>query len=333
MRTQLLVGLDIGGTKTDAIITDLNFNIYGRATTATDTTSPAHLVANSTRVVYRALKEADATAKDVIMMGIGIPGLVVPESGEVRLAVNLKLKRYPLGSVMSAEFSCPCIVENDVRTAALGIYRFGNYGDNLAVVNIGTGISAGLILAGNLYRGTHGMAGEIGHIIMDPTAHRCNCGAKGCLETFVAGPAIARLGQEAVQKNKNTILRDYIPITTQAVYDAAKAGDPVALSIADKAGHYLGRALQSLVMSYDVESIILTGGVTRAGQTFLQPILREWKRLHHESPLAQEMLKLDMLHLAASNQIDSRVGTVALGAVVFAAQALALGGAKQVNRD
>lgn len=322
MSTKLFVGLDIGGTKTEAIVTDLNLKLYGRAVNPTDTTSPLHLVGNSIEMVYRALKEAGATAKDVLMIGIGIPGLVMPESGEVRLAVNLKLKHYPLGSVMSAEFSCPSIVENDVRTAALGIYRFGNYGNNLAVVNIGTGISAGLILAGSLYRGAHGMAGEIGHIIVEPSAYRCNCGARGCLETLVAGPAIARLGKEAVQKNKNTILRNYIPVTSDVVYDAAKANDSVALSIIDKAGHYLGRALQSLVMSYDVESIILTGGVTCAGEMFLQPILREWRRLHDESPLAQEMLKLDMLHLAESNQKHSPVGDVALGAVTLAALAL-----------
>jgi glucokinase len=210
-------------------------------------------------------------------------------------------------------------MENDVRTAALGVYRFDNEAgmENLIYVGLGTGVAAGIILNGQLYRGNHEMAGEIGHIIVEPAGPRCKCGQRGCLETLVAGPAIAALGQQAARTQASSLLSHEPAISAKTVYQAAQLGDPAALGLTHRVGRYLGRALQSLVMTFDIEQIVLGGGVARAGEAFLQPILQEWARQRQESILAQDMLRDEVLRLA-----DPERNMGAWGAVALAAQAL-----------
>lgn len=313
---RLFVGLDIGGTKIEAILFDGALRERARVRGATVTTSPDALLARTVALVGELLHRAGASRADLALGGVGIPGQVIAETGEVRLAANLHLTAFPLGAALTAELGLPVVVENDVRAAAFGAARLspGSVGENLAYVNVGTGLSAGLILGGTLYRGSSGMAGEIGHLVFDPDGPRCNCGAQGCLETLVAGPAIARAGREAVASGAETALRDLTPLTAEAVYYAAGEGDPVAQAITDRAGAALGRALQGLVMSYDVARIILGGGVTRAGDLFLRPILREWARQGAESPLARAMLRPAMLQLAPPGQNLVAAGAAALAA-------------------
>lgn len=189
------IGLDVGGTKTEALIVDQHHQVQSRVCNPTDTTNPERVMAGITQTVYEALHRAHATPQQVQVIGAGIPGLVNPETGVVRQAVNLNLDSYPLGPALTAEFNTPTFLENDVRAAAVGAFAYINRHEpvtHLAYLSIGTGISAGLILDGNLYRGVNGMAGEIGHAIIEPDGMLCRCGIRGCLETVIAGPAIIR---------------------------------------------------------------------------------------------------------------------------------------------
>lgn len=313
------VGVDIGGTKVDTLLVDAHFIPRAALTFTTDLSSPQHTLDGIRHAIQATLQAAQVRLTAVAAIGLGVPGQIEPATGMVNLAVNLKWDRFPAGELLTAALAVPCFLENDVRTAALGVYRFANAdgAQNIAYVSIGTGVSAGLILQGRLYRGVHGMAGEFGHIVVDPSGPRCNCGARGCLETFIAGPALARLGQQAAQEAPTTLLHTYPSITAQEIYRAAQAGDSVAWAIVEQAGAYLGRALQQLIMFYDVEWIVLGGGVARAGEAFLQPIIREWQRQRQLSPLAQTLLRPEMLHLVDPHQ---HIGT--LGAVALAEQGL-----------
>jgi glucokinase len=165
----------------------------------------------------------------------------------------------------------------------------------MAYVSVGTGIAAGLVLDGRIYRGAHGLAGEIGHMIIAPGGPRCQCGAYGCLEAVAAGPAIARMGEEAALSSGDTLLRRYMPVSAETVYQAAREGDAAATAIVHKVSGYLALALQQLIVAYDVECIVIGGGVSREGDTFLQPILAELARLREHSVLTSEMLKPDMI--------------------------------------
>jgi glucokinase len=186
----------------------------------------------------------------------------------------------------------------------------------MAYVSVGTGIAAGLILDGRLYRGAHNFAGEIGHLVIAPNGPRCRCGNRGCLEALAAGPAITRMAEEAVRTSGDTALARHRPVTVAAVYQAAREGDAAAGAIARKVGRYLALALQQLIMAYDVERIVIGGGVSRNGGAFLQPILEELARLRERSALTGEMLQPDMIQLLPPDY-DSG----AWGAVILAGQA------------
>lgn len=344
---KLRVGLDIGGTKTAALVVDEAGRRLGEAVRPTDVRDPGCLVAGTVETVDRALAAAGATRADLMAAGVGIPGQVDPAGGLVRLAVNLNLLRpYPLGEALRAALGVPVTLENDVRAAAWGAYHWvaanvtefassdaGGGGwqvtggkwqsesassdaglvaarlepvsedadsvsgpstsahgslSSLAYLSIGTGISAGLVLDGRLYRGAHGMAGEIGHIPLDPAGPRCACGSYGCLEAVAAGPAIAAQAAASVPAGER-------PLSTGEVYALAAAaphtpGQAEAERIVARAAGHLSRALYLLVMAYDVERVVLGGGVTRAGSAFERPLRAALATLRADSPLAASML-------------------------------------------
>jgi len=321
-RAQWFVGVDIGGTKVDTLVTTADNQPLATLTFPTDLTSPEQTLTSIAAAIRATVAAAAVPLDEITAIGLGVPGQVEPAQGIVNLAVNLNWDHFPAGPRLTALLGIPCFLENDVRAAALGVYQFLNPGaqQNLAYVSIGTGVSAGFILQGELYRGVHGMAGEFGHIVIDPTGTRCNCGADGCLETLIGGPAVARLGRQAAQSDPATMLRRYPTVTAKEVYLAAAAGDDAAMAVVDAAGMHLGRALQYLVMFYDVAGIVLGGGVARAGDTFLAPILREWERQRQASPLAHKMLRPAMLHLVDPQRRIGTLGAVAVAAAGWQAQ-------------
>lgn len=306
----LWVGLDIGGTKTAVLVVNQAQQPCSQLTQATDTHSPERLLAGTVQAIHRALYQAGAGAQQIAGIGMGVPGQVDRETGEVRLAVNLNLVAYPLGPALSAAFHIPCFLENDVRLATLGAYQYIQQTDPLqhvAYLSIGTGIAAGLILDGRLHRGANGMAGEIGHIIVEPNGNRCNCGLTGCLEAMAAGPAIARLAAARMREDG-----EQAPLMAASVYQAAVQGNPAAQEVVATVSGYLGRAVQWLIMSYDVEKVVLGGGVTRAGAAFLEPIQRELAKLRAQSALAQVMLAAEKVTLLPPDYDAGTWGAVRL---------------------
>lgn len=289
---QLFVGLDVGGTKTAALIVDPNDVVLGQVTVPTRTANPDELLTTITRAIQAALAEANATSQQIQSIGLGVPGQVNPATGIVKLAVNLNLQTFPLGPAISARFKAPTLLENDVRTAAIGAFDYLRQIEpvqSIAYVSIGTGIAAGVVLNGRLHRGHNGMAGEIGHMTVEPNGHLCNCGLHGCLETIVAGPAIIHQMKAIDPKNNTQSAGD--------VYEAATQGNPAAQTVVQRVSQHLCRAIQWLIMTYDVEKIVLGGGVTHSGDAFLAPILRELARLRQQSTLAAELLRDEKLHL------------------------------------
>jgi len=285
------IGLDIGGTKTETMVLDQQHQVHSRVSNPTDTTNPERVLASVTQTVYEALHLAKATPQQIQVIGVGIPGLVNPQTGVVRQAVNLNLDSYPLGPALTAEFNTPCFLENDVRAAAIGAYEYINRTESvthIAYLSIGTGISAGLILDGRLYRGVNGMAGEIGHTIVEPDGVQCVCGTYGCLETVIAGPAIVRQALAADRTIGAPLSLD--EITAGHVYAAAQAGNKAAQQVIQYVSRTIGRTIQWLIMSYDVDKVLLGGGVSRDGDAFLQPILQELSHLRKQSTLARELL-------------------------------------------
>jgi glucokinase len=282
-RGGLFVGVDVGGSKIAVLVVDAALDVCSRHTIPTSVGEPDDAAGQIASAIDTALAGAGASRRDVRAVGVGVPGRVDPETGVVSLAVNLGWHRLPLRERLEAILRVPVAIENDVRAAAAGILDRRTLGDvrDFIYLSVGTGISAGVVIDGAVHRGTRGLAGEIGHIVVDADGPVCPCGLRGCLETVASGPAIARAAGD--------------DRTAADVYAAAASCDAAATAVVDRAGAALARAIHALVMTYDVERIVLGGGVSRGGAAFIDPILRELDAMRAASELATDMLPADVV--------------------------------------
>jgi glucokinase len=295
----LLVGVDVGGSKIAVLVVDGDLEIRGRLVVPTPVGSPETAADHIATTVAAALETARAGVERVAAVGVGVPGRVDPENGVVSLAVNLGWQRLPLRDQLELRLGVPCAIENDVRAAAAGIRERRLLGEveDFVYLSVGTGISAGVVLGGQLYRGTRGLAGEVGHIVVDADGPICSCGLRGCLEMLASGPAIARLADDAIRSGRQSTLATCPTITAIDVHAAAAAGDALAAEIVADAGRALARAIHGLVMTYDVERVIVGGGVAGAGRPFLASIETALDATRASSELAAEMLEPGIVEL------------------------------------
>ena len=252
MDTVNTFGLDIGATKTSGVALGDTGDVLAEVREPTEL-GPAGLLRTAARVVERLTELGGQGPSGPI--GVGVPGLVDVERGVVEHAVNLGLNgdRLRLAAVLGEQLGRPVVVENDVNAATLGAAEVTGATD-LAYVSLGTGLAAGLLLDGRLHRGHDGAAGEIGHIPVDPAGSLCTCGQRGCLETVASGSALAAAWPS-----------DGVP-SAQALFAAARTGDPAALVERDRFADAVASAVRLLALSVNVETVVLGGGVAQLGE-------------------------------------------------------------------
>ncbi len=299
-----VAGIDIGGTKIATLIVDADGAVLGRATHASSVGDQGGAVPSIAACLDEALAAAGLQRHDLAAVGVGVPGRVDPARGHVTLAVNLGWTDFALRDALQVELGVPVVIENDVRAAAIGLHERRVVGDtgDLAYLAVGTGIAAGVVLDGQLHRGARGLAGEIGHAIVDGDGPRCVCGQQGCLEAFAAGPSIAKRAGHASAK---------------AVYEAAAAGDQAATELIDDVGRRLAWAIHTLVMTYDVQRVVVGGGVSHAGTPFEVPLRRELARLRAASDLAGELLPADIVDVLPPEAEAGAWGAVAVARTAY----------------
>ena len=307
----IVAGIDIGGTKIAVLIVDRAGAVLGRATHASSVGDQHGAAAAIAAALDEALAAADLQRDDLDAIGVGVPGRVDPVAGHVTLAVNLGWTDFDLRGALEAELGRPVVIENDARAAALGLHRRrlagnGLDGGDLAYLAVGTGIAAGVVLGGKLHRGTRGLAGEIGHAIVDPDGPICACGQVGCLEAFASGPSIARRATTAGMATA----------TAKDVYTAAAGGDTTASELVDDVGRRLAWAVHLLVMTYDVDHVVVGGGVSHAGSTFAEPIHRELERMRSVSSQAGELLPAHIVEVLPPEAEPGAWGAVAVASAV-----------------
>ena len=286
----LTVGLDVGGTKTACVVTDAADKVLLHEVVPTDST---RLAMQLSEIIQRAVDhfatDGDAT---VGAIGVAVPGHVEPETGTIRLAVNLGGSRdggeLALGPMLAKSVGLPCYLEHDARAAASWIESSAagsNAPIDLAYLSVGTGISAGIVLDGRVLRGANGFAGEVGHVSADPADGRCACGLIGCLEHVTAGPAIARAARDAMASGRESTLGP--DATPTDVFRAAQAGDALACELATVFAERLARAIRGLVLTLGVSYVVIGGGVAGAGEALLRPVLEAIGRERAASPLVE----------------------------------------------
>jgi glucokinase len=267
------VGIDVGGTK----IAALRLASDGSVETAAVFPTPA----TDQEAALPAIEAAAAAVidDDVAAIGIGMAGLVDVRTGVLLMTPNLTWRNLPLADPVRATFGVPVTVDNDATAAAWAESRLGaSHGyERSLFVGVGTGIGGGIVAGGRIVRGAHGLAGEIGHVIVEPSGPLCGCGNRGCWEQVGSGLAIARAGARAIEDHpKGAIARlaagDPRRVTGELVTEAARAGDDVALGIFAEVGRRLGEGVAGLVNILDPEIVVIGGGASEAGEVLLAPL-------------------------------------------------------------
>jgi glucokinase len=306
--SDLLLGIDVGGTKIAGVAVDASSGeLRAEGRQLMDGGPLEEQVADVARGLLNGTGHSAPAA-----VGIAVPGLVDTGSGVMRLAVNVGAAELAIGPLVSRELGAPCFVEHDARAAALWLLDRGDPEDSLAYLSVGTGISAAVIIGGRLVRGVTGLAGEIGHTQAVEDGPICRCGLHGCLEMVAAGPAVARLAEERLAQGARSSLQAGAN-GADAVYRAAGEGDALAVEIANEVGVHLARAIRGIVLLYGIDRVVIGGGMSRAGQPFLRPILDELEREQAASPLISHALTPNPVELLPP---DADPG--AWGAVVVA---------------
>jgi predicted NBD/HSP70 family sugar kinase len=323
--TMLTVGIDVGGTKTACVVTDTADQILFHDVVPTDANGLADQIVGLAR---RAVTSVNGSGDAVAAIGVAIPGQVEPRSGTADLAVNLGAQEIDLGSTVERETGLPCFVEHDARAAATWVYESGAAATNsdhsdLAYLSIGTGIAAGIVLNGRPLRGASGLAGEVGHIVVDPAGAKCPCGSVGCLETIAAGPAIASAGRKAAaasaaDENRPTTLTN--TATAGDVFRAAAAGDEAAQQIARNVGEHLARAVRGLVLTLGVQRIVIGGGVAASGDALLSPIKEALGRERRTSRLVETAFAAASLEVLPPNLEPGARGAASIARQRISAQ-------------
>lgn len=300
---QIRVGLDIGGTKIDAVAVDPAGEILGRLRRPTGWGEDA-VLENIGLAVSTLAEQVGFSVSDIRSVGVGIPGLVDADSGRVLHAVNLGVDSLDLAVRAERALGVPFRVENDVKAAALGAAALRGVTGSMAYLNLGTGVAAGIVMDGRIWRGARGTAGEVGHISVDPNGRLCGCGQRGCVETFCGGGALAK----AWGRPGALPVRD--------ILDAADAGDREAVALRDDLYRGAAAAVRVLVLSADVETVIIGGGLTSLGERLENGIRRALLADAEASPFMRSLHLDERIEMLPAGSPAAAFGAALVGASI-----------------
>jgi glucokinase len=300
------IGLDVGGTKVRGVITDPSGAIVAGARQRTRTGVDG-VLATIEAVVDALLAEAGIGIDAVARVGLGVPGVVDPTAGVISHAVNLGIEDpFDIAAALGDRLGAPgrVHVENDVNAAALGVTEaLGLRSSSVAVISSGTGLAAGLVVEGRLWRGHRGVAGEIGHISIDPAGPVCKCGQRGCLELYASGTAVARmLGPGAP------------PPRMKHIFAAAASGDATSRMIVDTVAEALAVTIRVVTLSMDPERIFLMGGLASVGTPLRDAVLDALAKAERDSPFLLALRMPERVSLAPDVADLPARGAARLGA-------------------
>jgi glucokinase len=275
------IGLDIGGTKIAGGVVTGDGTVLDLIDVPTPVTGDTVETLEALRKVIDSLRDRHPGVEAV---GAGAAGMVEWPSGHIRWAPNNVYTELPLRRLLAQETGLPAVVDNDANVAAWAEARHGAAAgyDHVAVLTVGTGIGAGVVLGGQLQRGHSGRGGELGHIVLAPDGPQCGCGNTGCLEAMASGTALGRAGREAAAADPGGILATLAggpdKVTGQIVFAAAQHGDRTARELFGQIGYWLGIGIASVVNLLDIELVVIGGGMVTAGDLLLAPARESFGR-------------------------------------------------------
>ncbi|MDD5310097.1 MAG: ROK family protein [Deltaproteobacteria bacterium] len=297
---RLVVGIDLGGTMIKAALVDREGRIVGRREGPTGPDlGPKAVIGRIASVAEDLAREAkEAHGAQVVALGLGCPGGIRVDLATVSQSPNFReWNEVDVRSPLQARLRVPVAVDNDANAAAQGEHwqGAGRGCDSLVLVTLGTGVGGGVVLGGRVWRGAWGMAGEIGHVNVEPEGPLCGCGSRGCLETYASATAMARAAREGLARGEGERLRelaggDPTKVDARLVHEAAKDGDALCLAVLAEAGRRLGIALASVLNLLGPSVFVIGGGAGRAFDLIAPSALAEIRARAFREPASHVRL-------------------------------------------
>jgi len=278
------VGIDLGGTTIKAGIVDEDYRIVKSGAIPTITDRGAEkLIQDMAELVSVLLKEAEISMDEVASVGVGVPGTANKKTGIMEYANNLNMKDEPFILFLKRYFKKPVYFTNDANAAAWGEYLAGSGKGyrSLVMVTLGTGIGGAMILDGKLYEGCNFAAGEFGHFVIQCEGEPCNCGRRGCFETYASATGLIRMAKQAMETEEgrksslwNLCSGETDGLNAEMIFKAAKKGDLTAGQTVERYLYYLSVGITDIINIFQPEILCIGGGVSRAGNQLLDPLKR-----------------------------------------------------------
>jgi len=276
----LVLGVDLGGSKILTAVVNGQGKMLSRDHSITPAAKgPDAVIQAILESTDRALNHAGITAGQLEAVCIGAPGLSNPETGVVFTSPHLPgWKDVPLKQITEDKMGVKTLIVNDANAAALGEMYFGaaKGARNFVYVTISTGIGGGIVIDGEVYAGSLGTGGEIGHMTIDTNGPKCNCGNNGCWETLASGTALAREAKQRIEDGAETSILNYTggdvnKVNAETVHKAALQGDTLARELIAQTSYYIGVGLANLINIFNPEIIVIGGGLSNIGDMLLEP--------------------------------------------------------------
>ncbi len=277
-------GVDVGGTTVKLGVFNTDGDLLEKWEIPTVTEDGGKkILPDIARSILREMDEREMERDEVVGVGIGAPGPVDSE-GTIYGAVNLGWGTFSLKKELQILLNLPVEAGNDANVAALGeMWQGGARGyRNVVLVTLGTGVGGGIIVEGKILPGSTGAGGEIGHLhVNDKETIPCNCGNKGCLEQYVSATGMVRMAREKLAAQRREGILSRIPadkLCAKDVWDAVKAGDPLAAEVAEDFGWYLGKAMAGVACVVNPEIFVIGGGVSKAGDILIDYVQKNYSK-------------------------------------------------------
>lgn len=303
------IGVDVGGTNIACGIVDDDCNIIARSKVKTwvkDKDNPpeySKILDNIEESITRACSEAGITLSQAKSVGIGCPGICNNETGIVEYCSNLRFKDVPLKGDVEARVGIPTYLENDANAAAFGEYVAGaakGY-KNAIIITLGTGVGSGIIVDGNIYRGSFCAGGEIGHTVIVMDGLPCSCGRNGCFEAYSSATGLVRMTTRASELNPDSILTRIIRedgrVSGRTAFQAMREGDPVGKAVTEQYIKYLACGISNVINIFQPDILCIGGGVCNEGDPLMIP-LREAVNEQIYSKNSAKSTRLEVCKLA-----------------------------------
>lgn len=271
----IILGVDLGATHVSVILTDLRGSALAwRNRSYPVRSDPGGAGKLALELCRDCIDEWNGDAGRLLGIGVAVPSPVDPDAPDrVLERIHPAWRRRAILDRLDAAFGVPVFVENDANLGAVAEHSWGKAVgvDDFLYLKVATGVGAGLMIGGEIYRGSTGVAGEVGHIVVDPTGPECVCGGRGCLATFVGTQALVRRTEELLGGSVPSVLAG-TELDIKTIEDAALADDPVALRVIDEAARHLGVAVAGVVNLLNPGSVVVGGSLARAGDRLLLPL-------------------------------------------------------------